>query len=143
MTEYKVNDLVGLDPDLSSRKFVGQTFKVVKVNPKTYRLQPINGGRLVNADKFLVTAPPSKTPFIEDVPLPDRFAHLPCGTLVRVSLRKEVAWLHTGDLAVVLVDKGERVNVAPLGGHEDRYARLPRQALTIVDPKSVINEKPF
>jgi hypothetical protein len=144
----KVGDLVGLDTNLASggAKFRGVTFKVVKVNAKTYKLQPLNGGLMVNADKFLVTDPPvTTTPAgtAQDVPLHDPIEHLVAGTLVRVHNGKhDRDWLNDGDLGVVLVDKGERVNVAPLGGYEDRYGRLPRRMLTVVDPKSLV-EKPF
>jgi hypothetical protein len=70
--------------------------------------------------------------------------HLACGTLVRItSIRTPLTWPHESDLAVVLADRGERVKVAPLGGFEDRYATLPRRSLTVVDPATVINERPF
>lgn len=143
---YKVNDLVGLDPVLA-RKYRGQTFKVVKINPKSYKLQPLNGGIPVNASKELVTdAPVTSTAAgtAQSVPLADPVAHLVCGTLVRVHNGKhDRDWLKDGDLGVVLLDKGERVNVAPLGGFEDRYGRLPRRMLTVVNPADVINVKPF
>jgi hypothetical protein len=58
---------------------------------------------------------------IQNMPLHEPIPHLAAGTLVRGgSLRKPPAWIREGDLGVVLVDKGERVNVAPLGGFEDR-----------------------
>lgn len=143
MTQYSIGDLVGLDPDLTSggEKFRGVTFKVLKVNPKTLKLQPLNGGRIVNASKFLViptglTHTPAST--AQDVPIVE---HLCCGTLVRLSgLRGGSRFLNDGDLGVVLVDKGERINVAPLGGFEDRYGRFPRRCLTVVKPADVLNE---
>ena len=68
-------------------------------------------------------------------------AHLVCGTLVRLNgVRQEKGWLKNGNLGVVLVDKGDRINVAPLGGHEDRYARLPRHMVTVVDPQEVLRQ---
>ena len=144
MTEYKINDLVGLDPELASGgRYRGVTFKVVKVNPKTLKLQPLNGGRIVNADKFLVVPTGLETTAAgtaQDMPIVE---HLCCGTLVRLSgLRGGSRVLNDGDLGVVLVDKGERVNIAPLGGFEDRYGRFPRRCLTVVDPRTLA-EKPF
>jgi hypothetical protein len=144
MTVYKIGDRVGLDPDLSSTRFRNVVFEVVKVNPKTLKLRPLNGGQLVNADKFLIV-PPATT--VTDVPLPEDIPivqHLVCGTVVRVTgiNEKPGGWLHNGDLGTVLVDKGDRVNVAPLGGFEDRYARLPHHCLTVV-PRSALAEKPF
>jgi hypothetical protein len=149
MTQYNVGDLVGLDTTLAAGgdKYRDQTFKVVKVNPKTYKLQPLNGGQLVNASRFLVVPPPvtsTAAGTAQSVPLLDPVAHLVCGTLVRVhNARHGASFLNDGDLGVVLVDKGERVNVAPLGGFEDRYGRLPRRMLTVVNPADVLNDKPF
>ncbi len=140
MTQYKINDLVGV----ASPKYAGRTFKVIKVNPTTYLLEPVDGsGRRVRASHTLVTSTPvtrTTTGTAQDVPLPE-VDHLVCGTLVRVSgLRegKAAAGLTNGCLAVVLVDKGERVNVAVIGGFEDRYGRLPRQMLTRVDLADVL-----
>jgi hypothetical protein len=139
---YKKDDLVGLD----GAKHRGRTFRVEKVNPTTYLLNPLDGGIQVRAQRLLVTAPPvTVTPAgtSQDVPLHDPIAHLVVGTLVRfTSLRNPPAWVKEGDLGVVIVDKGERVNVAPLGGFEDRYMRLPRRAVTVVNPADVINVKP-
>lgn len=146
---YNVGDLVGIDPDLASGggKYRGVTFRVAKVNTKTYKLVPLNGGIAVNASKFLVTAPPVTTTRAgtsQDVSLADPVAHLVCGTLVRVhNSRQGAKFLNDGDLGVVLKDNGERVNVAPLGGFEDRYGRLPRRMLTVVNPTDVLNVKPF
>lgn len=73
----------------------------------------------------------------------DPIAHLACGTIVSVDARRNGhAWVQDGVLGVVLRDNGERVNVAPLGGFEDRYARLPRRMLTVVDPADIA-VKPF
>jgi hypothetical protein len=83
-----------------------------------------------------MTTTPAGT--LQDVPL-DPIAHLVCGTLVRLNgVRQDKGWLRNGNLGVVLVDKGDRINVAPLGGKEDRHARLPRRRVTVVDPKDVL-----
>ncbi len=66
--------------------------------------------------------------------------HLAAGTLVRVTLPagKSYGGVGNGDLAVVLQDKGQRVNVARLGGHKDAYARLSHTALVVVSPEEVL-----
>jgi hypothetical protein len=137
-TSYNVNDIVSLDADLITPKFRGVNFKVIKVNPKTLKLQALNGAGVVNADKFLVQ-PPIGLPEnvrVEDVPIAE---HLACGTLVRLNgVRQEKGWLRNGNLGVVLRDNGDRINVAPLGGHEDRYAKLPRRMVTVIDPQTVL-----
>jgi hypothetical protein len=136
----KVGDLVGL----TGARYAGRTFKVLKVNPATYLLEPMHAGVQVRASHELVTDPPvtqTEAGTAQDVPLPDPIAHLVCGTVVRVhGLRgdRRAGGLTNGCLGVVLVDKGERVNVALLGGFEDRYGRLPRTMLTVVEPRDVI-----
>jgi hypothetical protein len=65
--------------------------------------------------------------------------HLACGTLVRVRVKgKPLGGICNGDLAVVLADKGQRVNVARLGGAGDAYARVSHDSLTVVkvDPRT-------
>lgn len=66
--------------------------------------------------------------------------HLPCGTVVRVSLPrgKSYGGISDGDLGVVLADKGQRVNVARLGGHGDQYGRFTHAVLAVVrlDPRT-------
>lgn len=131
---YNVNDIVSLDPELSSGKYRGQNFKVVKVNPKTLRLQSLQTGANVVADRFLIQpavgVPAGAT--AESVPLVE---HLVCGSLVRIGgLRQEKGWMTNGAIGVVLVDKGDKINVAPLGGFEDRYAKLPRRCVTALKP---------
>ena len=128
--------LVGLE----GRRFAGRTFEVVKINTRTYQLKPLDGGLLVNASKELVTdAPETRTAAgtAQDVPLME---HLAIGTLVRVRglVQQPLGGIRNDDLAVVIADKGERVNIALLGGHGDQYARVGHRALTVVDPKEVL-----
>jgi hypothetical protein len=66
--------------------------------------------------------------------------HLTPGTVVRITLTgaavgKTYGGVSHGDLAVVLQDKGERVNVAKLGGSptgRDSYGRFPHSMLAAV-----------
>ena len=133
----RVHDLVGLD----GNKYAGRTFEVIKVNQVTYLLRPLDGGLNVKASKELVTDPPNTQPgrhvIIEDVPIEQ---HLVAGTIVRINGlgSKPAGGLKNGGLGVVLVDKGDRINVAKLGGFEDRYGRLPRRMITVVDPKEIL-----
>ena len=47
---------------------------------------------------------------------------------------------HLSNLLVALVDKGDKINAARLGGDNGRYWRLPRAMLAeIVDPATVLN----
>lgn len=66
--------------------------------------------------------------------------HLVCGTVVRVQLPagKQYGGIKDGDLGVVLIDKGARVNVAKLGGCADKYGRFTHGILTVVtlDPRT-------
>jgi hypothetical protein len=66
--------------------------------------------------------------------------HLHPGTVVRVSMPAGKSWggLADGELAAVLADKGQLVNVARLGGAGGHYARLPHDALAVVtaDPRT-------
>lgn len=66
--------------------------------------------------------------------------HLVCGTVVRVKLPrgKSYGGIADGDLGVVMADKGQRVNVAKLGGSGDSYGRFTHDILTVVtlDPRT-------
>lgn len=69
-------------------------------------------------------APVTATPYV----------HFYAGEIVRVTKGGDK---HDG-LWVVLVDKGERINVTRLGGDGDRYLRVPRSWLAKVDPADVL-----
>ena len=121
----KTGDIVFLD----RLKYGERPFRIDKVNDATYLLDPLDGGRKVRASKELVLTSPRTLAERLDT----HTQHLVCGTLVRVSgLSKVIAGISNGDLGVVIRDGGERVNVAKLGGFEDRYARLPHRMLTVV-----------
>jgi hypothetical protein len=69
--------------------------------------------------------------------------HLRNGTVVRVTMPAGKTWggMSTGDLGVVMADKGELVNVVKLGGDDrerEGYARLNHAALAVVtaDPRT-------
>jgi hypothetical protein len=69
--------------------------------------------------------------------------HLRNGTVVRVTMPRGKTWggMTTGDLGVVLADKGQLVNIVKLGGDDserESYARLTHDALTVmtVDPRT-------
>jgi hypothetical protein len=73
-------------------------------------------------------------------------AHLNPGQVVLVTFTgaartKVYGGVADGDLAVVLQDKGDLVNVAKLcGTGRDQYARLPHSCLTVADIKGAVME---
>lgn len=81
---------------------------------------------------------PFGSPRANDMLAPKQY--LVAGTLVRVTLPagKTIAGIGNGDLGIVLADKGQRVNVAKLGGFGGQYLRTGHTALTVVDPAEVI-----
>jgi hypothetical protein len=125
-----VGDEVGLD----GPKYHGRRFRIAKVNPTTYLLDALDGGRSVRASHSLVTDPPAAGT-ATTIPLTE---YLDCGTLVRYVGVKTIAGIAPGDLGVVLVDRGGRVNVAKLGGAGGRYLRASHGSLRVVDPADVL-----
>ena len=127
---FAVGDRVGLNDS----KLAGRSFTVAKVNPTTYSLDPVGGGRGVRAPHDMVCAPPAAG----DGPAPA--AVLARGTLVRYTGPATVGAFTPGTLAVVLDDRGgDRVTVAKLGGTPgDRALKAARMRLVVVDPAEVL-----
>jgi hypothetical protein len=118
----------------------GGVWRVVSVNPRTVSIE--QGERRGRIGPALL----KKT----DEPLPEgRAAAIPnqvaMGTLLRITpdatkrIRGEKLTPKT--LLVCLVDKGDKINVAPLGGDpKGHYWRLPRTMFAeVVDPATVLN----
>jgi hypothetical protein len=100
-------------------------WKIIKVNPTRYRLEPINGGRglacphsMVAAHDGDVDAAPAVRTFTPRAPF---------------SPGEVVTLVAKPGLFVVLADKDKRVNVVRLGGDAGRYWRVPPSSLTRVD----------
>jgi hypothetical protein len=127
-TLRKPGELVGVT---GTDKYPG-TWEILKVNPTTYALRNVDTGERLRASHEYVTDPP--TPGApQAVPLP---AALPLGTIVTIRNAPQYPGLH-----VVIADKGEKVNVARLGGSAEepyRYVRCHRSLLTVVDPVAVL-----
>jgi hypothetical protein len=151
---FKRDEWIGVN----SPRYPGR-WQVKKVNPTTYALTPEAGGRGLRIPHDMACAAPEPaearpaTPgdtapggvLIEDVPIgqphaPDR--HLNCGQIVRYLGTQTRGGITPGGLAVVLVDKSspgrDQINIAKIGGHEDRYMICKnRDALQVVDPASL------
>ena len=89
---------------------------------------PENGGRPLRCPHYLL-----KDPTTEDAAVTPTDYYVP-GELVRVTVGRYVG------LYVVLADKGDRVNLARLGGDEGRYVRHPHRGLLKVEPEDVLIE---
>lgn len=104
--------------------------RIVKVNPVNILVQMEGGGRVNAHHTFL-------SDLADDAPVPNRFeatveVALPNqapGALVRLDGKPGVF--------VVLADKFERINCAPLGGDSGRYWRAPRATVTPVPADEV------
>lgn len=137
-----VNDVVTLMGNGTSNRFDGHLFTVAKVNPTTLILTPADGGLPVKAHRSLVEAAPAgsaaKVAAARAVALP----HQPPGALLRWKGAKAVAGIHPGEVCVVLVDKGDRIHVAKIGGVQtprgDAYTRQKRQLFETVSPAAVL-----
>lgn len=101
------------------KQFPG-VWRVIKVNPKTVRLENAYGNQLAAEPYFLT---PTTEPFEAKVPIT-------LGTVVTVGNGTH----HPGKYVVVAV-KGETANVAVLGGNNGRYlTAVPFARLTVVEP---------
>jgi hypothetical protein len=118
----------------------GGVWRVVRVNARTVSIE--QGERRGKATPALL----KKT----DEPLPEGPAaaipnQVTMGTLLRITpdaaKRIRGAQLTPQTLLVCLVDKRDKINVAPLGGDpKGHYWRLPRTMFAeIVDPATVLN----
>jgi hypothetical protein len=128
---------MGDEVRLAGHKFAGLRFRVVKVNPTTYRVSEIgNSVRIIRASHSLILPPLPRDgqPVACDLPptvLPPQ-QHFTCGQVVRWRGAKEVAGIEPNGLGVVLADKYTHVNVAKLGGHRDRYIKAPHALIEAV-----------
>jgi len=123
----KVGDRVSVDDP----KFPG-VWTIKSIGPKNTVLTPENGGRGLRAPHYLIVdAREGDAPAAPAVPFVDYHA----GEVVRV---EGFGGKYANDLWVVLVDKGEKVNVAKLGGDGNRYLRVGRRSLVKVDLADIL-----
>jgi hypothetical protein len=126
-TARKVGDTVMIDHE----SYPG-LWRIVKINPKNTVVEPVGGGRKLNAPHYFITDPADKVT-VTAVPLPPAKTFFSLGELVRVNHGKFEG------LYVVIADKGgDRVNIAKIGGDHDRYVRFDRKGLVKVDPSEVL-----
>jgi hypothetical protein len=130
--KFTIGDKVTPDPDAHGipKATVGRIFIVRKVNPKNILCDAEDGGRGISypaevllpaTDENLAKATTAR-PFV-----PREF--FVCGEVVTFA-RSAPKGFDLDSPFVVLKDNGEKVNVAPLGGDEDRYWRVPHAGLT-------------
>ena len=134
----KVGDRVTVD----SPRFPG-IWTIQKVNPTTYRCTQETGGapralRVHHDLATLVTGEASETDGLRPAPLgvPYRETLYP-GAFVRFTGRTG-GGLTTGDLLVVLADKGQKINCTRPGGAEGSYWRLLPRTVEVVATNEVL-----
>jgi hypothetical protein len=124
---FKINDTVALD----GPKYYGQKFTVKKINPTTYLVAEVgNPSRKIRASHSLVFAiSDSELRHIIYEPITP---HYVAGTVVIWKGSRTVSGIEPGGLAVVLVDRGTHVNIAKLGGFEDRYVKAQHSSIAAI-----------
>jgi len=135
-TKRNVGDVVGVDDP----KYPGR-WEIIKINPKNWHLKPLENqhSRNLACPPWMFTEAPAPsaettgagTSLTIGQPYRER---LVCGQIVTCRIPKIA-----GELLVVLVDKGDKVNCAPLFGDADRYRRLPPNTLTVVEPAELVS----
>lgn len=107
---------------------------VTKVNPVNVKVQ-MDSGITVNFGKSYLRpagdeSAPAPVVTVTEVPLPD-FNAYPAGTVVRFIDPRAITRFGAG-LFVVIKNGGDRINVAKIGGDNDRYVRAAAQGLVRV-----------
>lgn len=128
---FKVGDRVQVkDP-----KFPGVWIVRSTAGSVNAKLDPERGGRGLRAPYTLLVKVDDDAPV--DLPVTPALPDLPIGTLVRTASVK----INAGDpaqLFTVIANRGDRVNIAKLGGDGDRYWRTSPGTLEVVDPRDVL-----
>jgi len=104
---------------------------VEKVNPKNTIVSPLTGGRRLNAPHHLLVDEDAAIDF--DI-LPVPLEYFSVGELVHWDDERA----DDNCVYVVIRDNRDRVNIARLGGDNDRYWRVPHRQLHRVDPDEVL-----
>jgi hypothetical protein len=104
---------------------------VTKVNPKNLRLEQEGRNRGLNAPKYLCIPAGDNPVAAIGRPMGVRtLPHQDAGSVVRyIGNGDKIAH---GALFIVLADKGDKVNITPLGGDGGRYWRMPPRNLEAV-----------
>ena len=127
-TTRKAGDRVSIDDP----KFPG-VWTIKSIGPKNTVVVPEAGGRGLRAPHYLIIYPVEgdSPSFPEAAPFVPFYA----GEVVTVV---GFGGKYEGDHYVVLTDKGEKINVAKLGGDSDRYLRVGRRSLVKVDLADIL-----
>ena len=126
---FAVGDRVICNPAETSAKFHGTVWTVEKILPVNVALRPVNGGRGLRIHpSALLPAPADGETAAAVVPyLPP----LSIGAVVTVASPR---WKGTNDLHVVLRDNIDALQLAVLGGNDNRvWTKVPRGWVTEVD----------
>jgi len=110
--------VVGDRVRVNDAKYPG-VYTIQSVGPKNFVLTPESGGRGLRAPHYMVVDANS-----DPAPVAAPVVYYSAGEIVRVELGKFAG------LYVVIADKGDRVNIARLGGDNGRYVRMTRNGLT-------------
>lgn len=132
----RIGDIVTFAPPYDTGKYAGK-YRVVKINPRTLGLEPVNGGRGVRADRSLLLpgtvtdedrAAMAKAR--SDAALEDALNPLHTGTVVTANLGPKAPqglYVITGE-----TPKGYRLALLGGGMGTRYYTGVPRARLTIV-----------
>ncbi|MCX5070914.1 hypothetical protein OOJ91_34260 [Micromonospora lupini] len=137
---FAVDDFVVVKPEYARKSDKGVVYKVVRVMPVNLLLEPVGGGPRVRANPTQVDKAPASmaaeaaaravaAPVVGPLPL------------AKVVMVSGLGWKEPVErLYVVIKDNGDQVNVAVLGGDEEkpgRYWRVPRPFIKPVEIESV------
>jgi hypothetical protein len=126
----QVVELVGAIP----AHYKGETYVIVKVNPKKVRIQGQTSGKMLNADPGLLQVMEGAlAPQIVGVPYRPARVPLQPGQVVRWERAAEKGY-PANTVWVVLVDKDVRVNIAVLGGDP----KNPGLSYWRVNPETIV-----
>lgn len=124
----KAGDRVSIDDP----KFPG-VWIVKSIGPKNTVVVPEAGGRGLRAPHYLVIDPVASDSSVKVEAIP--FVSYDAGEVVVIN---GYGGKYAGQHFVVLVDKGEKINVAKLGGDSGRYLRVVRSSLAKVELADIV-----
>ena len=128
---FHVGQIVELKPDTAGPR-KGIVYRVVKVNPKSLRVEDAKGA-LLTGDLWFFQ--PTDKPFESRK---DKGEALYLGSIVTVAKPARGRWDYDPDQMFVVVKlKDTQVSIAKLGGEENKYYNVGEAALTVVSPDRI------
>jgi hypothetical protein len=124
---------VGAKVSVDDPKFPG-VWTIKSIGPKNVVVIPDAGGRGLRCPRWMLKNVDDAAAAVAAQAAP--YVAYAAGEVVRVI--KQATKTDTDALWVVLVDKGEKINIAKLGGDDNRYLRVPRSWLAKVDLADVL-----